>query len=186
MRLFATPVLSETRQRYRTHRPHLVCPTGSARHSGAAQKCARGRAHTATHRLARAQPRCAVPPPPALSRRPNTRRSLCARAGQGARPPDDESQPPRGRSNGEPPGGSELDRAPPAPHGRRGRRSGKKGERRAKKPGQFEVEEVSPPPTSLGVHSLPPKTHNGDQLSVRAPGPRRATLARVAGDLVLE
>ena len=44
---------------------------------------------------------------------------------------------------------------------------GVSGGRKAKKPGQFEVEEVSPPPTSLGVHSLPPKTHNGDQLSVR-------------------
>lgn len=38
---------------------------------------------------------------------------------------------------------------------------------KARLPGQFEVEEVSPPPTSLGIHFLPPKTHNGDQLSVR-------------------
>ena len=41
--------------------------------------------------------------------------------------------------------------------------------KRAQKPGFFEVEEVSPPPESLGIHVLPPKTHNGDQLSVRCP-----------------
>eukprot|EP00892_Ulva_mutabilis_P000697 jgi/Ulvmu1/10628/UM066_0007.1 len=45
---------------------------------------------------------------------------------------------------------------------------GKRRRRQAKasKPGLFEVVEVSPPPHSLGIHSLPPKTHNGDQLSI--------------------
>ena len=56
--------------------------------------------------------------------------------------------------------------------GKRRRRSQPPRRRRRKLPkaslpGQFEVEEVSPPPTSLGIHRLPPKTHNGDQLSVR-------------------
>lgn len=38
---------------------------------------------------------------------------------------------------------------------------------KAQKPGQFEVEEVTPPPMSLGVHTFHPKVHNGDQLTVR-------------------
>ena len=38
---------------------------------------------------------------------------------------------------------------------------------KASQEGFFEVEEVSPPPESLGIHSLPPRTHNGDSVSVR-------------------
>ncbi len=33
-------------------------------------------------------------------------------------------------------------------------------------PGTFEVRIVTPPPTSLGIHRLPPDTHNGDQIEV--------------------
>lgn len=33
-------------------------------------------------------------------------------------------------------------------------------------PGLFEVHDVSPPPRSLGIHALPPNTHNGDQIEV--------------------
>ncbi|KAL3147981.1 hypothetical protein ABBQ38_014276 [Trebouxia sp. C0009 RCD-2024] len=45
--------------------------------------------------------------------------------------------------------------------------SGGKGHRRrAGKPGLFEVKDVSPPPRVLGIHSLPPDTHNGDQIEV--------------------
>lgn len=45
--------------------------------------------------------------------------------------------------------------------------SGGKGQRRrAGKPGLFEVKDVSPPPRTLGIHSLPPDTHNGDQIEV--------------------
>ena len=32
--------------------------------------------------------------------------------------------------------------------------------------GLFEVKDVSPPPRVLGIHSLPPDTHNGDQIEV--------------------
>ena len=32
--------------------------------------------------------------------------------------------------------------------------------------GLFEVKDVSPPPRTLGIHSLPPDTHNGDQIEV--------------------
>lgn len=32
--------------------------------------------------------------------------------------------------------------------------------------GQFEVKVITPPPRSLGVHVLPPDTHNGDQIEV--------------------
>ena len=32
--------------------------------------------------------------------------------------------------------------------------------------GMFEVKDVSPPPRILGIHSLPPDTHNGDQIEV--------------------
>ncbi|DBA87588.1 hypothetical protein WJX77_005851 [Trebouxia sp. C0004] len=44
--------------------------------------------------------------------------------------------------------------------------SGKGHRRRAGKPGLFEVKDVSPPPRLLGIHSLPPDTHNGDQIEV--------------------
>lgn len=30
----------------------------------------------------------------------------------------------------------------------------------------FEVQDMSPPPCSLGIHALPPNTHNGDQIEV--------------------
>lgn len=33
--------------------------------------------------------------------------------------------------------------------------------------GLFEVKDVSPPPRVLGIHSLPPDTHNGDQIEVQ-------------------
>ena len=33
-------------------------------------------------------------------------------------------------------------------------------------PGVFEVQDVSPPPQSLGMHTLPPNTHNGDEIEV--------------------
>ena len=32
--------------------------------------------------------------------------------------------------------------------------------------GLFEVKDLSPPPKVLGIHSLPPDTHNGDQIEV--------------------
>ncbi|KAK9795514.1 hypothetical protein WJX73_003068 [Symbiochloris irregularis] len=38
--------------------------------------------------------------------------------------------------------------------------------RRARRPGTFEVNIVTPPPLSLGIHALPPDTHNGDQIEV--------------------
>ncbi|KAI3426905.1 hypothetical protein D9Q98_006849 [Chlorella vulgaris] len=46
--------------------------------------------------------------------------------------------------------------------------SGRQGGRRkkARQPGLFEVEDVSPPKRSLGIHALPPNTHNGDQIAV--------------------
>ena len=32
--------------------------------------------------------------------------------------------------------------------------------------GLFEVQKINPPPQSLGIHSLPVDTHNGDQITV--------------------
>lgn len=46
-----------------------------------------------------------------------------------------------------------------------GRRSGK-AERKARQPGLYEVKVVTPPPRSLGVHALPPNTHNGDLIEL--------------------
>eukprot|EP00884_Botryococcus_braunii_P003615 jgi/Botrbrau1/13254/Bobra.0074s0003.1 len=43
---------------------------------------------------------------------------------------------------------------------------GKNSRKKAKRPGQFEVKVITPPPRSLGVHVLPPDTHNGDQIEV--------------------
>lgn len=45
---------------------------------------------------------------------------------------------------------------------------GKRGERggRAKQPGLFEVQVVTPPPRSLGIYALPPLTHNGEEINV--------------------
>jgi hypothetical protein len=54
---------------------------------------------------------------------------------------------------------------PPYPRKKRN----KSRQAKAQKPGQFEVEEVSPPPTCLGIHTFHPRTHNGDQLSVSYP-----------------
>lgn len=45
-----------------------------------------------------------------------------------------------------------------------GRHGGRR--RKARVPGLFEVHDVSPPPRSLGIHALPPNTHNGDQIEV--------------------
>ncbi|KAL4443314.1 hypothetical protein ABPG75_011051 [Micractinium tetrahymenae] len=45
-----------------------------------------------------------------------------------------------------------------------GRHGGRR--RKARMPGLFEVHDVSPPPRSLGIHALPPNTHNGDQIEV--------------------
>ncbi|KAL4423425.1 hypothetical protein ABPG77_010003 [Micractinium sp. CCAP 211/92] len=45
-----------------------------------------------------------------------------------------------------------------------GRQGGRR--RKARMPGLFEVQDVSPPPRSLGIHALPPNTHNGDQIEV--------------------
>lgn len=75
-----------------------------------------------------------------------------------------------------------LCRAVPGGKGHR-RRAGKPGnERQEMKPvlvldfalgfhdsfcaGLFEVKDLSPPPKILGIHSLPPDTHNGDQIEV--------------------
>ncbi|PRW51179.1 hypothetical protein C2E21_5649 [Chlorella sorokiniana] len=30
----------------------------------------------------------------------------------------------------------------------------------------FEIQDISPPPRSLGIHALPPSTHNGDLIEV--------------------
>ncbi|PSC75507.1 hypothetical protein C2E20_1129 [Micractinium conductrix] len=38
--------------------------------------------------------------------------------------------------------------------------------RKARAPGLFEVQDLSPPPQSLGIHALPPNTHNGDQIEL--------------------
>lgn len=38
--------------------------------------------------------------------------------------------------------------------------------RKARQPGVFEVQEVSPPPRSLGIHALPASTSNGDWIDV--------------------
>jgi hypothetical protein len=38
--------------------------------------------------------------------------------------------------------------------------------RRAREPGFFEVKVVTPPPRSLGIHALPPLTHNGDAVEI--------------------
>jgi hypothetical protein len=46
-----------------------------------------------------------------------------------------------------------------------GRRS--KPDRKARKPGLFEVKVVTPPPRSLGVYALPPLTHNGEEVGAR-------------------
>ena len=32
--------------------------------------------------------------------------------------------------------------------------------------GLFEVQRINPPPKSLGIHSLPVNTHNGDQITI--------------------
>lgn len=47
-----------------------------------------------------------------------------------------------------------------------GGNSGRRRKQKAQQPGLFEVQLVSPPPTSLGIHELPPTTHNGDQIEV--------------------
>jgi len=36
----------------------------------------------------------------------------------------------------------------------------------AQEPGLFEVRVLSPPPRSLGIHSLPPNTHCGETIEV--------------------
>lgn len=38
---------------------------------------------------------------------------------------------------------------------------------KAKRPGLFEVQVVTPPKESLGVHSFHPDTHNGDHIHVQ-------------------
>jgi hypothetical protein len=38
--------------------------------------------------------------------------------------------------------------------------------RKARKPGVFEILDMAPPPTSLGIHSFHPLTHNGDEIEV--------------------
>ncbi|KAK9813251.1 hypothetical protein WJX72_011483 [[Myrmecia] bisecta] len=46
-------------------------------------------------------------------------------------------------------------------------KSGVQGKRaKARRPGTFEVRVITPPPESLGIHSLPANTHNGDQIEV--------------------
>ncbi|EFN56875.1 hypothetical protein CHLNCDRAFT_51665 [Chlorella variabilis] len=45
-----------------------------------------------------------------------------------------------------------------------GRQGGRR--KKARQPGLFEVEDMSPPSRSLGIHALPPNTHNGDQVEI--------------------
>ncbi|GAB4818638.1 hypothetical protein N2152v2_005684 [Parachlorella kessleri] len=45
--------------------------------------------------------------------------------------------------------------------GRRGKHN-----KKARAPGLFEVQDISPPKRSLGIHALPPTTHNGDEIEV--------------------
>lgn len=45
--------------------------------------------------------------------------------------------------------------------------SGGRGKgRKARQPGLYEVEIITPPPQSLGIHPLPAGTHNGDRIEV--------------------
>lgn len=39
-------------------------------------------------------------------------------------------------------------------------------ERKARQPGLFEVNVVTPPPRSLGIYALPPLTHNGEEVDI--------------------
>jgi hypothetical protein len=43
-------------------------------------------------------------------------------------------------------------------------------DRKARKPGLFEVKVVTPPPRSLGVYALPPLTHNGEEIEIDGHG----------------
>lgn len=63
------------------------------------------------------------------------------------------------RSSSDRPGSSNNGGRPQEP-----RRS--KPERKARKPGLFEVMVPTPPPRSLGVWALPPNTHNGDEVEL--------------------
>lgn len=39
-----------------------------------------------------------------------------------------------------------------------------KPDRKARKPGLFEIKVMTPPPASLGIYALPPNTHNGEEV----------------------
>ena len=45
-----------------------------------------------------------------------------------------------------------------------------RGQRKASRPGVFEVKVITPPPRSLGVFELPPLTHNGEEIVVDGEG----------------
>eukprot|EP01025_Chloroclados_australasicus_P066274 TRINITY_DN9098_c0_g2_i2.p4 TRINITY_DN9098_c0_g2~~TRINITY_DN9098_c0_g2_i2.p4 ORF type:complete len:125 (-),score=13.59 TRINITY_DN9098_c0_g2_i2:462-836(-) len=48
---------------------------------------------------------------------------------------------------------------------------GKKGKgKKARAPGLFEVEEISPPRRSLGIHCFHPNTHCGEEIEVEGQG----------------
>ncbi|MEW5312979.1 MAG: hypothetical protein WDW38_004575 [Sanguina aurantia] len=47
-----------------------------------------------------------------------------------------------------------------------GRGEDKKGVRRARADGHYEVQVVTPPARSLGIFLLPPNTHNGEEIEI--------------------
>jgi hypothetical protein len=86
-------------------------------------------------------------------RRRTTHPDVMARAGSGDLPGSSSS-------GGRPPGNGGSGGGPGA--GGIPRRS--KPERKARKPGLFEIKVMSPPPRSLGIFALPPNTHNGEEV----------------------
>ncbi|PNW75053.1 hypothetical protein CHLRE_12g498700v5 [Chlamydomonas reinhardtii] len=53
---------------------------------------------------------------------------------------------------------------------KRGLKPGSGAGKRAKQPGLYEVQVVTPPPRSLGIYALPPNTQCGEEIDVEGQG----------------
>ncbi|KAG2451376.1 hypothetical protein HYH02_003978 [Chlamydomonas schloesseri] len=57
-----------------------------------------------------------------------------------------------------------------SPNNKRGLKPGSGSGKKAKQPGLYEVQVVTPPPRSLGIYALPPNTQCGEEIDVEGQG----------------